>query len=124
MNVIINTEISIHIVDNEYIGRIQEAIAEYKPCKETNCSCYASTIEKSLRIFKNGITKNLIDDFRRYGTKYQIINHKLYRQPSCMFPSRCEGIEYFLKEIIDEMPDIEMLINCRDWPQIDRSNVS
>jgi EGF-domain serine glucosyl/xylosyltransferase len=33
------------------------------------------------------------------GTKYQIIDHKLYRQKDCMFPGRCAGIEYFIKKV-------------------------
>lgn len=52
------------------------------------------------------------------GTKYQIIGHKLYRQKICMFPSRCAGIEYFLKANLPNLPDLEMIVNCRDWPQI------
>lgn len=60
----------------------------------------------------------MIDNVRQYGTKYQVIGHKLYRDPSCLFPSRCSGIEHFLKENILKIPDLEMIVNCRDWPQI------
>lgn len=35
-----------------------------------------------------------------------------------MFPARCAGIEHFLHEIIDKLPDMELIINTRDWPQI------
>ena len=30
---------------------------------------------------------------------------------------RCEGVEHFLLDIIDQLPDMEMRINVRDWPQ-------
>lgn len=60
----------------------------------------------------------MIDDVRQFGTKYQIITNKIYRDPSCLFPSRCAGIEHFLKANIQKIPDLEMIVNCRDWPQI------
>lgn len=37
-----------------------------------------------------------------------------------MFPSRCSGIEYFLLEIIDRLPDMELIINTRDYPQVSK----
>lgn len=52
------------------------------------------------------------------GTKFQIIQHKIYRDRICLFPARCAGIEYFLKLNAKHLPDMEMIINCRDWPQI------
>lgn len=71
-----------------------------------------------------GISKDMIENYRRFGTKYQIINHKMYRDASCMFPSRCSGIEYFLRTNIAKIPDLEMIINTRDWPQISTLHVS
>lgn len=54
------------------------------------------------------------------GTRYQIIDHKLYRDKDCMFPSRCSGIEHFIKAVIEHLPDMELVINTRDWPQSSR----
>ena len=31
---------------------------------------------------------------------------------------RCKGIEHFLLEIIDDLPDVEMIINVKDWPLV------
>lgn len=31
---------------------------------------------------------------------------------------RCNGIEHFLLEIVDTLPDVEFILNTRDWPQI------
>lgn len=56
--------------------------------------------------------------FHFRGTRYQIIKHKLYRDKDCMFPARCSGIEHFLLELLPKLPDIEFVINTRDWPQI------
>lgn len=109
---------------NELIGKIQQAIAEYQPCEEKNCGCHAATITKSLYPFRDGITKKMIESVHQFGTKYQIIGHKLYRDPSCLFPARCAGIEYFLKANIQKIPDLEMIVNCRDWPQINIRHVS
>jgi hypothetical protein len=30
---------------------------------------------------------------------------------------RCSGVEHFILEIIDRLPDMDLLINTRDWPQ-------
>lgn len=35
-----------------------------------------------------------------------------------MFPARCTGIEHFLLRIITKLPDMDLIINTRDWPQI------
>lgn len=52
-------------------------------------------------------------------TLYQIINHRLYRQTDdqLIFPARNYGIEHFLLNIIDTLPDMEFLVNTYDWPQ-------
>lgn len=100
------------------LNEIQDALASYVPCEEKNCGCHAATITKSLHPFSNGITKEMVDRVRKYGTKYQIVNNRLYRDPSCLFPARCAGIEYFLKSNIKKLPDLEMIVNSRDWPQI------
>lgn len=34
-----------------------------------------------------------------------------------MFPARCAGIEYFLLKIIDNLSDMDLIINTRDYPQ-------
>lgn len=47
-----------------------------------------------------------------------IFNHDLYRETKCMFPARCEGVEYFLSKIQLNTPDVEFILNTRDWPQI------
>ena len=71
-----------------------------------------------LKPYKKGITKKDIENVLNRGTKYQIIDHKLYRQEDCMFPSRCSGIEYFIKPLLPKLQDMEMIINTRDWPQV------
>ncbi|XP_060692534.1 protein O-glucosyltransferase 1 isoform X3 [Hemiscyllium ocellatum] len=55
---------------------------------------------------------------KNVGTHYQIIQNKLYRQDDCMFPARCSGVEHFVLEIIDQLPDMEFVLNVRDYPQI------
>merc|ERR1711874_434268 len=54
-------------------------------------------------------------------TKYQILQGKLYRSEDCMFPFRCVGIEHFLLELAPSLPDLEIVVNTRDWPQIHRA---
>ena len=33
---------------------------------------------------------------------------------------RCKGVEHFILEIIDKLPDMEMRINVKDYPQVIR----
>ncbi|XP_045614677.1 O-glucosyltransferase rumi homolog [Procambarus clarkii] len=104
----------------KYTTQIEEAVASYKSCDPGKCSCHYHLIKKDLAPFKDGIDKSVIEKSRDRGTFYQIINHKLYRQSDCMFPSRCKGIEHFILKIIDKLPDMEMLINTRDVPQVNK----
>lgn len=50
----------------------------------------------------------------------QIIDGKLYRQKECHFPARCAGVEHYLKSLLPKLPNMELAINTRDWPQINR----
>jgi len=47
----------------------------------------------------------MIESSARYGTKYKIYGHRLYRDANCMFPARCEGIEHFLLPLVATLPD-------------------
>ena len=31
---------------------------------------------------------------------------------------RCKGVEHFILKMIDKLPDMEMKINVRDYPQV------
>ncbi|PSN39670.1 O-glucosyltransferase rumi [Blattella germanica] len=62
----------------------------------------------------------MIDSVRDKGTTYQIINHRLYRDVDCMFPARCAGVEHFITLLLPKLPDMELILNTRDWPQINR----
>lgn len=106
--------------DNKYIGEISKALADFTPCNQTGCNCHANTITEDLKPFRAGISRDMVRSVADRGTKYQIIGHKLYRQKTCMFPSRCSGIEHFIKANLQHIPDLEMIVNCRDWPQINR----
>lgn len=35
----------------------------------------------------------------------------------CCIIYRCNGVEHFLLEIIKKLPDMELILNTRDWPQ-------
>lgn len=37
-----------------------------------------------------------------------------------MFPSRCAGVEYFILKILDKLPDMDFVINTRDYPQVNK----
>lgn len=62
----------------------------------------------------------MISSISSRGTAYQIISNKLYRQKECNFPSRCSGVEHFIRKVLKKvkLPDMELVINVRDYPQI------
>lgn len=93
----------------------------------TSCDLFIPLINSDLRYFEenfgsNFITKEFIDKMiaAKHGVHYQIVGKRLYRQSDCMFPSRCQGIEHFILEIIDQLPDMDLIINVRDYPQVGR----
>lgn len=92
---------------------------------EDDCDVFLPLIESDLIYFekifhKNFLTKEILSKMiqSKRGVHYQIIDGKLYRQSNCMFPSRCEGIEHFLLRIIKQLPNIDLVINVRDYPQV------
>lgn len=106
---------------NLYFNKIESSVADYVPCNRTNCNCYVNVLNDDLRPFKTqGITHDMIKRAKQYGTHYQVIEHKLYRQRDCMFPARCSGVEHFVKPLLATLPDMDLIINCRDWPQVHR----
>jgi protein glucosyltransferase len=83
-----------------------------------------STLARDLAPFHGGINRthieSVVTDPHMRAVKYQIINHRLYRSTDCMFEARCEGIEYFLHKLIDELPNMEFALNTRDFPLVNR----
>uniref|UniRef100_UPI00398F73F0 protein O-glucosyltransferase 1 n=1 Tax=Pristiophorus japonicus TaxID=55135 RepID=UPI00398F73F0 len=104
----------------KYKERISAAVGSYQPCTQLNCSCHRRVLEDDLSPFRQGISSDMMVETvgRSVGTHYQIINGKLYRQDDCMFTARCSGVEHFLLEIIEELPDMEFVLNVRDYPQV------
>ncbi|XP_033866236.3 protein O-glucosyltransferase 1-like [Acipenser ruthenus] len=105
-----------------YINKITEGVQNYQPCEQRNCSCYYRVLENDLLPFRGGVSQALLWDTvnRGVGTHYQVIKNKLYREGNCMFPARCSGVEHFILEVIDRLPDTELVINVRDYPQVPR----
>ncbi|XP_072918311.1 protein O-glucosyltransferase 1 [Hemitrygon akajei] len=104
----------------KYKDMISAALEFYQSCSPHNCSCHQSVLEDDLSPFQQGISEEMMAATVRQdvGSHYQIIKGKLYRQDNCMFPARCSGVEHFILEIIDELPDMEFVLNVRDYPQI------
>ncbi|XP_059048956.1 O-glucosyltransferase rumi homolog [Achroia grisella] len=98
--------------------KIQVAMKQYTPCERTNCSCHKAVIGQDLRPYQDGITKELFAVARSKGTKYQIIEGKLYRERECHFPARCSGVEHYLRALASKLPNLELALNTRDWPQV------
>ncbi|XP_048406290.1 protein O-glucosyltransferase 1 isoform X3 [Stegostoma tigrinum] len=105
---------------HRYKDKISAAVGSYQPCIQHNCSCHQRVLEDDLSPFKQGISSDMMADTvsKNVGTHYQIIQNKLYRQDDCMFPARCSGVEHFILEIIDQLPDMEFVLNVRDYPQV------
>ncbi len=43
-----------------------------------------------------------------------------FKQPD-FYLLRCKGIDHFILEVIDELPDMEFILNDRDYPQIHKT---
>lgn len=52
---------------------------------------------------------------------FQILNGILYRQKDCHFPARCAGVEHYLRALAPKLPNMELIINTRDWPQVNHA---
>ena len=109
--------------NNNIIQNVNEAKEKYRPCtndpNDKNCECHAAVIKQDLSVFKEkGISKQMIKDAASFGTRYKIYQHKLYRDSNCMFPSRCEGVEYFILKLLPQLPDMDFVLNTRDYPQV------
>ena len=110
---------------SHYFNSLEKAESAYVGCEQdSSCSsCHDDVIRSDLVPFKSGITQDMMEAAAKVPrvTKYQIIKGKLYRSEDCMFPFRCAGIEHFLLELAPSLPDLEILVNTRDWPQIHRA---
>ncbi|XP_059621638.1 O-glucosyltransferase rumi homolog [Phlebotomus argentipes] len=97
---------------------ISKAEKSYVPCVQGNCTCHEIQLENDLEPFLGGISLQMLEAVSNRGTRYQIVDGKLFRQRECMFPARCSGVEYFIKPLLKRLPNMELVINVRDWPQI------
>ena len=109
--------------DNLFSNVIPRAYQEWTPCStnaEDSCkTCFDDQIESDLKTWsKKGINQDLIHAAKLKGVHYQVIGKKLYREKNCLFPGRCEGVEHFILQIVQDLPDLELVINIRDWAQV------
>ncbi|XP_078732599.1 protein O-glucosyltransferase 1 [Lampetra fluviatilis] len=102
------------------LGEVTTALHEYQPCVQKNCSCHRGVLESDLAPFSGGIAEADVKEMvaRGVGTHYQVFAHRLYREDACMFSARCSGVEHFLLELLPELPDMELVVNVRDYPQV------
>ena len=76
-----------------YLDLINEAERDYVDCERdsSDCTtCHNNVIRDDLAPFSQGITEARMEAAGNISrvTKYQVLNHKLYRSDNCMFPFR------------------------------------
>ncbi|XP_072935921.1 O-glucosyltransferase rumi homolog [Epargyreus clarus] len=107
---------------NEWASNLEKELKiakeQYEPCIKVNCSCHKSVIEQDLAPYTDGITEDQFTMARSKATKYQIIDGVLFREKDCHFPARCAGVEHYLKALATKLPNLEIALNTRDWPQV------
>lgn len=123
-----NLETSISPQWKKYLKLIDEADrAHLNRTDDPKRSIFSHQIDVDFAFWK----RQSIDDIRRQLnnvetiakthrlTLYQIIDHRLYRttDDQLIFPARNYGIEHFLLNLIDSLPNMEFLVNTYDWPQ-------
>lgn len=64
---------------------------------------------KSLNVFIEKCSKLTLKDFPKKSIFFFL---------SWSFVHRCSGVEHFILKVIDRLPDMEMVINVRDYPQV------
>jgi protein glucosyltransferase len=101
----------------KYINNMAVALGAFRPCIKETCTCHDPQMERDFEPFKNGINKEDFDSAKKYGTRYQIIKNRLYREQKCFYPGRCHGIDHFLNLSKQNLPDMEFIVNVRDYPQ-------
>lgn len=74
----------------EYLDLIASSVAQYDGCSGERCDCHGETIDKDLGVWRErgGIERAEFEQAKTRGVHYQIVNHTLYREEQCMFPSR------------------------------------
>jgi protein glucosyltransferase len=115
----------------QYLNDIKFAQSAFKHCEFDDGSpdefeglfCnYAKVIEEDLAPYDT-ISPSMLDDARKVASNpvtYQLIQGVLYRSPTCLFPSRCDGIEHFLLDLASQLPDFELVLNNHDWPFVNK----
>ena len=68
-------------------AHINSSLSTYEECSK---DCFESVIKEDLFLWKKkgGVSKEEFDKAKKFGVHYQIIDHRLYRQPACMFSAR------------------------------------
>ena len=91
----------------------------------SSCAAFLKLVDYDLKYFEdlfgqNFITQELINEMikSKFAVHYQIVDHRLYRDSACMFPSRCDGVEHFLLSLLPYLPNMDLFINVRDYPQV------
>lgn len=108
-------------VGNIITDEVSRSLKSHVLCSDeddNDCKCYSEVIINDLKPYQKGITQQMLNNTAKYGTRYKILNHQLFRDRECMFPARCSGIEHFLLKLLPELPDMDMVVNTRDWPQV------
>jgi len=108
----------------KFLDEYENAGEKYAASKRvSNKFPYTPVIDQDLKLFKkNGISREMLDKCRledKHSVTYQSIGGKIYRSKKCLFPARCEGIEYFLVRAIkakNNISDFELVLNVHDWP--------
>ncbi|BES90238.1 o-glucosyltransferase rumi [Nesidiocoris tenuis] len=105
---------------NEYIRAYLKAKNDYGNYSCSGYKCYLDVIKQDLKPFSQGIDKKMIELTIPKGVKYIIMDGRVYREKDCLFPSRCEGVDYFLNSIKEHIPNTQLVINFHDWPQVNK----
>ena len=126
--ILIETE---HSYDwTELRAKIHNIWENYQDC---GTNCYKERIKKDLEPwlnYNNGqFDQELFNANTDQYTHYQLIDNHLYRGGKCIFAMRCQGIEYFIKELVDEklkkdpnakITNMEWLMNVHDYPRLSK----
>lgn len=117
-------EMAINLAED--LMSLDDSPAKY--CPKSSCKCLDKQIFSDLETWlPTSITTEMIEQAKKiprvtiYSVRSetdsrQVTTKTLYRTKNCYFPSRCEGIEHFIKKVLKDLPDMDFVVNFKDWP--------
>lgn len=117
-------------IQQHYIEHYHHQLDNYEVDNATSCELFTPLVDIEISYYEDQfgrhfLTKEKMEQMNERAQQqsvvhYQIVDHQVYREQKCLFPSRCDGVEHFLKMVAKDLPNMDLYINVHDYPQAPR----